>query len=660
MKKILAVILSALMTFSVFAFGASAKAQEEQLTKYPVILVPGYTSTALYSLDENGNKVMAWGDMMGIIAADSGIHSVELVTELLKSIKEEDASYFAKRVAKGFNSAFRTLDCNSDGTSVVPLYPYISGAADTNYANLREKYPEGDYQAENEMMTVFGEKIGFENLFVFTCDFRMGAIEISDQLRAYIDEVIEYTNSSRAQKDKIDKVNLFAVSHGGQISGTYLSRYGHEGKVNNAVLTVPALGGAGIAYDLLNSSTQFDTVELIKFLEHGMMFEEDYHYLADRIDLKAGDSVVSTFFPAALDTIKYWGSMWDFLSVDKYEEMKAKLLDPVEDAEFIRKSDKMHYEVMSPDGKDYFAKGFKRAQDAGANIYIMAGYNALLFTGGLKESSDALITIEASTGATAAPLGKRFSDGYTQKVDTGIYQVSPSMTVDASTSYLPYHTWFVENYYHGMTCKDEYTFSLLKKLLLTDGTRFDVRTLAEFPQFHATTNPSHGVFAQFNNSKEGFLSKEDTALTVKNLSDNHSVIITKVVAKGVEIDFSAKPLVLNAGESKEIPFEAKLPEESLKNFEVTVSYLTDTVSVIGERTFDFTLMNGKNVNFDSANPYTDADFVDRFHSDFAPEIIEKLDENSIGDISAIVYNMFYDVFAIAIKAIEFVTGLLSK
>ena len=80
----------------------------------------------------------------------------------------------------------------------------------------------------------------------------MGAIELSDKLDRYIDEVLEHTNKNRAEKDKVDKVNIYAISHGGQISGTYLARYGHEGKVNKAVLTVPALGGAQVAYDLYN------------------------------------------------------------------------------------------------------------------------------------------------------------------------------------------------------------------------------------------------------------------------------------------------------------------------------------------------------------------------------------------------------------------------
>ena len=117
-------------------------------------------------------------------------------------------------------------------------------------------------------------------------------------------------------------------------------------------------------------------------------------------------------------------------------------------------------------------------------------------------SSDAIITTPASTGATCAPFGERFADGYTQKVDTGFYQVSPTMTVDASTCYLPEHTWLIQDYHHGMTYKDEYTKSLMYTLLLNEES-YDVHSFEQYPQFHATTNVSHSIFASFNNCTEG-------------------------------------------------------------------------------------------------------------------------------------------------------------
>ena len=93
-------------------------------------------------------------------------------------------------------------------------------------------------------------------------------------------------------------------------------------------------------------------------------------------------------------------------------------------------------------------------------------------------------------------------------------------TIRDLTAYLPAQTFFVENLYHGMTYKDEYTKNLLFTLLLTDEIE-DVRSDPAFPQFHATTNKSHSVFAAFDHSTEGFCDSGDTALIVTNLSEKY-------------------------------------------------------------------------------------------------------------------------------------------
>ena len=650
MKKFLSMLLCVLMVVSLFTVSAQAVKEENEWKKYPLILVPGYTATNLYKLDENGNKVEVWGDVLGKITGE--VDTVGVVGQLLKSLKENDSSYFSEKIGEGFNRMFADLACKNDGTSVTPLYPYVDKAEDNNFAALREAYPDGKYQPEPVFAEFFAEKIGYENVYAFSSDFRMGAIELSDKLRGYVDEVLEHANRNRAEKDKVDKVNIYAISHGGQISGTYLTRYGHEGKVNKAILTVPALGGAQIAYDLYNGETQFNAVELIAFLEHGMMFEEDYHQLVDTIDLGIGDSVVKGFFPVALETIQYWGSIWDFIPLKHYEEMKERYLDPVKDAEFIAKTDKMHYEVMSPEGKDYFGKGFKRAQEAGTDVYILAGYDCNVFTG-TGESADMLITIESSTGATVAPYGKRFNDGYIQKVNTGLYQVSPSMTVDASTAYMPYHTWFIENYYHGMTLNDDYTRSLAMNLLFTDES-YDVTTMKGYSQFHSTSNISHGVHAQFNNCTEGWLTKDSDAIIIKNLSAEKNILVMGVTVNGLDITFPSKPVKIKAGESKEIPFTGEIPDVKGRNFEVTVSYFTPTITMLGERKFDFTLMGKDQIVYDANNPYVDADFVSKLDSVIDKNTDKILVNTGLKDSASIIYNMLYSIIKAISAVVKFV------
>ena len=168
---------------------------------------------------------------------------------------------------------------------------------------------------------------------------------------------------------------IYALSHGGQTTGTYLTLYGYEGKVNNALLTVPALAGAGIAYDAFNGDADFNDAELLQFLQHGFQIEEDFDLFLQANQLGFLDELVEALLPECMPVIGCWGSLWDFVPLAQYEDMKAKNLDSVKNAGLIAQSDFVHYEIMSPEGEHYYAKGFKKAEQAGTNIYIIAGYD---------------------------------------------------------------------------------------------------------------------------------------------------------------------------------------------------------------------------------------------------------------------------------------------
>lgn len=650
MKKILALILCLVMAFSVFPVALAAEKENEMLTKYPVIMIPGYTSSAFYKIDEEtGEKVMVWGDAVGQVSSGAGEGSLEaILPEVGKFVATGDAKGLATVLGDGFNRIFADLKCNDDGTPSVPVYNYVHTAEETNYANLAEKYPDGDYQAEKEIMGDICAKIGKENAYVFTCDFRMGAVEIATSLRTYIDDVIAYHNRNKAEKDKIDKVNIYSLSHGGQVAGTYLTLYGYEGKVNNALLTVPALGGAGIAYDAFNGDVNFNDPQLIQFVQHGFLVEEDFDLLFRGNPLDFIDELVEELLPVCMKTLGCWGSLWDFVPLEQYEEMKAKNLDPVKNAGLIAQSDFVHYQIMSPDGEYYYAKGFEKAQNSGVNIYIIAGYDVQVVTG-MNVSSDSLIPIEGATGAVAAPYGQRFSDGYKQKVDTGIYQVSPSMTVDASTGYLPYQTWYVENFHHGMTYKDDFTFSLACKLLLTDGVRYTVQSLPEYPQFHATTNPAHVVFAEFDNSNEGYISSQDKELIITNISYDSVITVSSVSVYGADFGFFFLPFVLKPGESKSIKVRGDIPKVSLKNVELSVAYLNNKVTPVCERTFDFTIMNGDEFAYNEKEPLTNADYPRNIDNVLPSQINGVLEKLGVKDIASNFLNMFAQLLNILTK-----------
>ncbi len=585
MKKFLSILLSIVIAFGSMSAMAITK---DDCNDYPVIIVPGYGSTTFYMLDENGEKYNVWkptGDQVLDVVKENLFSVGKGIAELTTG----DIQALADMVGEVFVSQLDTIACNDDGSSKHELYKYHFSAADTQDSYLKENDPAN--RMEGEICDYLAEYIGNENIFAFMCDFRMGSVYCAEELDTYIQDVKKFAGK--------DKVNIFAVSHGGQVAGTYLSIYGTKGDVENAVLTIPALGGALLAYDIMSQNVRFDEELLLRFIQCGMMFEEDYDWLLQLEALGFLDTLINALIPYIADVAFNWGSLWDFVPTEYYEDLKAELLDETANAEIIRKSDYMHYEIMPN-----FAENFKKAQAAGVNISILAGYGVPSIVG-TQENSDAIISLNASTGAKVAPFGQRFADGYTQAVDTGIYQVSPGMEIDASCGYLPYNTWYIDGYFHGMTFKDVFSQELTYKLLLTDDIK-DVTTDPAFPQFHATTNPYEPAFAKFNSSVEGYVSNDDTSLVVTNNSTKSNMTILAIKNNlGLEFD-NFTFTTLAPGESVEIGFTGELPQASAVKKEIYIDYILDNnITPLGERQLSFTVMNGSKAEFDKDNPITD-------------------------------------------------------
>ncbi len=576
MKKIISVLISILLVFSTcaVAFSASVEFDKDEISEYPLIIVPGYSSSSLY--DPVEDKVV-WGLNMDEVL-DRVLNRIVDLGIGLGALTVGNAEIIGKTVGEEINGLFEKLRCNPDGTSVYPIERTVSTAEELNNANLMITHPNGDHRQEQDMAEEFAEYIGDENIYNFTCDFRMG----SEVCAGMLDELIQDVKKHSGK----DKVNLLAVSHGGQVTATYLTLYGWKNDVDNAVLTVPAIGGAGIAYDALMNNIVFDEECLVRFVEHGTRTEEDINWLFKAQQFGFIDLIFEELIPVIFPTIGYWGSLWDFVPTDKYEYAKNTLLRYADSAPLIEKSNRFHYEILPKVGEK-----LTECIENGMNITIIAGTGNRIVTG-LNEDSDGIITTAASTGATCAPYGSRFADGYVQKNPCGgKLKISPAMNIDASTAYLPDNTWFVNGLYHGMTYWDYYTRTLMMTTLFTDRIT-DVYSDPNYPQFRDTSNPSSSVFAQFKGCQPGMLSDTD-ALVVTNCCLNNTVKLSAIYCDGADIEFKINPKVeLAPGESIEIPVSGEIPKVSAKAVSVTICYTISTITPLGYRTQYFMLDNG--------------------------------------------------------------------
>lgn len=593
MKKTICVLLCViLVTIGIVPCVSAIPAQCQQL---PVVVVPGYSASPLIYYGEDGTREHIWGlDMDEVLSRVLG-NIAGILKGLGLAITEIDPAYLADLVGENFEELAGKLAFNPDGTSKYDVRPLFDNTAEaTNAKNIAEIYgDEVSYQWETEIIGEIREAVGgMEMFYNFNCDFRQSAVVNAHRLRGLIEDIIATTGA--------EKVNLIAISHGGQVSATYMNLYAEDTLINNAVLTVPAIGGAALAYDVLTNNVIFDELTLLHFVENGVVLEEDLHILVEAQQLGFLDSLLKHMVPYVIDILGYWGSIWDFVPLKYYEETKTALLDPIENAGVIASSDYMHTLMAN------MGERLALAEANGTDISIIAGTGSPAVTG-LQENSDGIITTEASTGATCAPFGKRFADGYAQINESENYYVSPSMEIDASTCYLPDSTWFVDGLFHGMTYWDEYSRELMYILLLTD----DIDSVWDdpaYPQFHSATNACYTVHAAFDSSTDGYLTEADTQLVITNLSKEHTLFVTSILPLELPVEIDLPTCPLAPGESTSVAVRWTDTPVALTKGSVRIGYtLPGNLTPIGSRRVDFTVMSGEKAVFDANNPLVAAD-----------------------------------------------------
>lgn len=344
--------------------------------------------------------------------------------------------------------------------------------------------------------------------------------------------------------------------------------------------------------------------------------------------------------------MEFWGSMWDFVPYEEYDKIRDSYLDSNASADLIERTDRFHHEIYPS-----MTQRLRACVDAGINVYIIAGTGNRDIIG-YKTTGDAIIPTSSSTGATCAPYGKRFNNGYktlgTVCNDEAHSHLSPSMEIDASTAYLPEYTWFIDGFYHGMTIKSDYNTELITTLMYNDE-RADIYTYSEFPQFHADTNRCQAVFAKFNNSIEGYVSDGDSALIIENCSKKYNMRIVSVYCNGMDIKIDKSFMTeIPVGDKIEIPFKGEIPKVSGVKAQVAINYVqTGAVTPFGSRTFDFTIINGDKVDFDSENPIVNTDLP----QDAILKIILKfIPSLGLQKLTELVYNTVKSLFLRGVNA----------
>ena len=205
---------------SFFSLGASAAENEYEYNDYPLIVVRGFDIVSFAYA--NGEEILEI-DVPEII-------TVGATFLLQKSFAFRDAA--TDTLLSYANKLFGPIASDNNGNPIfedVHIPQFVTSTANFDIALFGKKHAQG-------LIHEAVDQLGAENVYVFTFDWR----KTPDVYARELDELIEIAKKETGK----DKVNIIAVSHGGQITATYLSLYGHKKSVNNAVLTVPAVLGS--------------------------------------------------------------------------------------------------------------------------------------------------------------------------------------------------------------------------------------------------------------------------------------------------------------------------------------------------------------------------------------------------------------------------------
>lgn len=480
MKKVISVILAAVMLFSVCVTGF---AEEEAVT--PVIVVGGVGSRGYYMDAGTENEISVFPPTV-----DVKYIIVQALVGTAKTLLTGNLDYTSQMAANILESVFDGFMCNGDGDS---KYENVGSV----YYPLSIDNYEFDYANDVPEVAIAGtaaEAVGEENTYFYNYDWRLDPLANADRLNETVQNAKEKAGS--------DKVTLIPCSMGGVQTLSYLSKYGHD-DVEKIIFMSSAHKGLLFVSELFTGNLQLSQKDVFKYLSDfcnvgnettDTLFDFLCAYLGSAWYLKpvfgfldkfAKDISNDTLYGALRDVFGSMPGMWAFVRSEYYDDARDFMTTADTSDKLLSKLDSYHEKVGSVNDDI-----LKAASADGVAVCILSHYGrgSIPVTPKACVEGDYLIeTISTSNGATIADAGEYLPENYVQAVKCGEHNhVSADGKIDASTCLFPDSTWFIKNMGHvgcnyGSDCGE-----LVLWLIETEGqpTVFDNE---DFPQFLAAS-----------------------------------------------------------------------------------------------------------------------------------------------------------------------------
>lgn len=540
MKKALSLCLCAAILLSAAPIvAASAAKQEPGTDAYPVILLPGLLENKLIRDKGEKTEKTIWFPFGRAVSV--GLRNIVNIFRYLAFNDTEGIRTLAPKIVY---DVVEPLRMNPDGTSYYNISTVVSKASESSYAALKKAHKLVDVTYGTTMLKDIAKIVGGDRAFTFQYDWRMSAIDVADDLHAFIQDVKQMTGS--------DKVNISGTSFGSEVLLCYLDKYGSERELHHVLMNSPAYGGSNIFLEMLStdrhSHINYEDVMNMLLCNYGV--EAEIGYLLNilpegEVDL-IFESVTDQYIkPYLLPSVGLWGCC----ATEDYETAKSLFLDPVKNAKLIEKTDAQQA-IMARAGEI-----LRHAEQYDTHVYAIMNEGCTLVTS--HGSGDVLVDGANGTGGVCLPVGEHFDDAYVPErtvcQNAAHDHVSYTGSLDLTNAYLPENTWVFYGQMHGQNYWDGRARELSMKMLTTDEIT-DVYSDPAFPQFSETSMTVSDVSLTLQGSPESVLRPADGAVTavLQNHSRFHAVRIKAIEIRDLPYTVDRESFLLLPGETKTV------------------------------------------------------------------------------------------------------------